>query len=188
MTKLEALLDRIAHPMETPQERAARRKAERIAADRRRRNRIAVDKYQARKKAERRAVRKKLIHDRNVILPTDTPEERKRKKANRASQRCYRGRQRRAAAKMSAERDARRIAKRQALLVVEQEKAVRREQRRLKSLNSAHGFAQAFNDMQAGREPMDTATQRRLYSPAWRRGYAAAFADSSIRQAAQQDS
>ena len=186
MTKLESMLDRIAHPLETRHQREARRKAERKAEDRRRRNRIAVDKYQAKKKAERKAVHKKLIHDRNLILPTDSAEERKRKKANRASQKCYRGKQRRAAAKLKAEREARRAVKREAKRIAEQERAVKREARRLKSLNSAHGFAQAFHDMQAGREPLDIATQRCLYSPNFRRGYAAALADPSARQAAQQ--
>jgi hypothetical protein len=186
MTRLESMIDRLAHPTETPRERTARRKAERKAADRRRRNRIAVDKCQKRKKEERRAARKALIHKRNLFLPTDTPEERKRKYNNRASQKCYRGRQRRAAAKRRAEKDARRLAKQQAKLIAEQKKAVLLERRRLKSLNSAHGFAAGFHDLQAGRQPMDIATQRLLYGRNWRRGYAAAFADASIRQAAQQ--
>jgi hypothetical protein len=186
MTRLESMLDKLAHPNETRHQREARRKAERKAEDRRKRNRIAVDKYQAKKKAERKAARKKLIHDRNLILPTDSAEERKRKKANRASQKCYRGRQRRAAATLKAEREARRVVRQEAKRIAEQEKTIRRERRRLKSLNSAHGFAAGFHDLQAGREPMDLATQKRLYGRAFRKGYAAAFRDPSVRAAAQQ--
>ena len=186
MNPLESALDKLKHPFETPRQRTARRKAEKRLKTRRAANLAAVKRCQARKKAERRAARIKLVHDRNLIKPSDSPAERRRKKRNRYMQRWRATRLQRAAKKLNAERTARSEAKRQIKFAIEQQKAAQREARRLKELGWAEGFATAYQEIMVGREPLPMAQQKSVYGPKWRKGYADCFNDPAVREAARQ--